>query len=207
MKKITLIALLICATALNAQVYRNSKFWSMALNVGGHAFHSHKNVESIKFYQPSHIHLNAAYKFNHIYGIRPNFNFHSINVEGATNVKYANFTIDGTIDWNQMGTYGFREMIHEFSVVSHFGFGLSTMWQDRKNQTDPYIKNHDDMLTWSVGITPRLRLSRNMLLNFDMTYVFHHLQDQYFDFTQRKARGFGGGFMRYSFGITYEFIN
>lgn len=205
MKKITLIAAMFCVTAISAQVYMNSKFWSVALNAGGHMLHSHMNANTVKFYQPSQLHVNGHYKFNHVFGIRPNFNFHNLKMDDK-NVKYAHFAIDGTVDFNQLGTYGFREQLYEISVLGHLGVGLSTMWKDRTSTGDPGIKGNDDMITFSLGVTPRMRISKNMLINFDVTYVTHALQDRYFDFSDRKARGFGGGFMRYSVGITYEFI-
>jgi len=206
MKRIILISALLLTASLSAQVYRNSKFWSMALNVGGHTLHSHLNTSSIKFYQPSHIHLNGHYKFNHIFGIRPNINFHNMIMDQAPNIKYANFTIDGTIDFNQISTFGYREQLYETSVLGHIGYGFSTMWKDRVVEGDPYIQGNDDMMVISFGVTPRMRISKNMLLNFDLTYATHIFQDQFYDWTARKDRGFGGGFLRFSFGLTYEFI-
>jgi hypothetical protein len=184
----------------------NSKFWSGAINIGGATLHNPAGSNSIKFYQPTNFHLNAIYKFNHIFGIRPNINYHIFVTDAKPNVNYANFTVDGIVDFNQIGTYGFREQIYEFSVLGHLGYGFSTMWKDRFSTEDPYIKGNDDMMTISFGVTPRMRLSRNMLLNFDVSYVTHILQQRAFDWVGRNDRNFGGGFMRYSFGITYEFI-
>lgn len=206
MKRFTLFIALLFAVNLNAQVYKNSKFWSMALNVGGHGFHSHTNTNSIKFYQPSHVHVNAIYKFNHIYGIRPSINYHNNRTEQKPNVNYVNATLDFVVDFNQMGTYGFREKKWEFSSVGYMGFGFSTMWRDRIPTEDPYIVGQDDMMSFNIGVTPRMRISNNMLLNFDLAYTVHHLQDHTFDWSGRKDRGFGGGFLRFGVGLTYEFI-
>lgn len=210
MKKIILLSALFLTTTLSAQVYQNSKFWSAALNVGGQAL-TLPALESNKFYQPSMVHVNAAYKFNHIYGVRPSATFHSFNVEDRPNTKYVNASLDFFVDFNQMGTYGFRENMWEWSVLGYLGFGYATMWNDRQNMMpmdDPFIEANDDMMSFTLGITPRMRIGRNLLFNVDLAYVAHHLQDQRFDFdvNNRRPRGFGGGILRFGFGITYEFI-
>jgi hypothetical protein len=206
MKRFTLFIALLFATTLSAQVYKNSKFWSVAMNVGGHGFHSHINTNSIKFYQPAHVHLNAGYKFNHIYGIRPSINYHNNRRNDNPNAHYLNASLDFTVDFNQMGTYGFREKKWEFSSVGYMGFGFSTMWTDRLIEGDPYLEGQDDMMSFTIGITPRMRITDRMLLNFDMAYTVHHMQDWTFDWDARKDRGFGGGFLRFGVGLTYEFV-
>ena len=211
MKNLILSLSIFILVPMSAQVYQNSKFWSAALNVGGQAL-TLPSLESNKFYQPSMIHVNAAYKFNHIYGVRPSFTFHNFNVADKPNTNYANASLDFFVDFNQMGTYGFRENQWEWSVLGYMGFGFSTMSNDRRNrlpdENDPYIEANDDMMSFTLGITPRMRIGRNLMFNIDLGYVAHHLQDQSFDFnaSTRRPRGFGGGIMRFGFGITYEFI-
>lgn len=212
MKTLILSLSILFTVPLTAQVYQNSKFWSAALNVGGQALVL-PSVESVKFYQPSLIHVNAAYKFNHIYGVRPSVNFHRLIMDEASftdaHTKYVNASLDFFVDFNQMGTYGFRENQWEWSVLGYTGFGFSTMWRDKSNHTleDPLFKGQDDMISLSIGITPRIRISRNMLLNVDLSWISHIFQDRTYDMGPiRLDRGFGGGMTRFSFGLTYEFI-
>lgn len=209
MKKVILFSFVILASSAFGQRYKNSKYWSAALNVGGQAL-INSNVESVKFFQPSSIHANAIYKFNPIWGIRPNVNFHRLIMDEKPHTKYMGASLDVIVDFNQMGTYGFIENLYEFSVLGYTGFGFSSMWRDRAANKvgDLYILGNDDMMTFTIGITPRMRISRNMMLNFDLGYVSHFLQDREYDFAlnQDRKRTLGNSFMRFSFGITYEFI-
>jgi hypothetical protein len=204
MKKSIFIFVLFIVSSVSSQVHKNSRFWSVSTNVGGHAFFSHfANNSSIRPY--TYVNTNAIYKLTPLLGIRPGVHYHNFT-NGTDNVNYTNMSIDIVIDANQFGTTGYREKKGEMSVLMHSGFGFSTMWKDRLTTEDPFIKGNDDMMSVSFGVTTRYRINRRMLINADVTYVTHLLQDQFFDFSDRKARGAGGGFMRFSFGVTYELI-
>jgi hypothetical protein len=209
MKKVILFSLVVLASSAFGQRYKNSKYWSSALNFGGQALFN-STVESVKFYQPSSIHVNAIYKFNPIWGIRPNVNFHRLIMEEKPHTKYIGALLDVVVDFNQMETYGFIENQYEFSVLGYTGFGFSSMWTRRKDYMDgdKYILGNDDMISFNIGMTPRMRISRNMLLNFDFGFVAHFLKDRNYDFVVNKDRKeiVGNGFVRYSIGITYEFV-
>ena len=184
------------------------KFYAISLNIGSHAFHNPMVDETSRFYQPHYYNANVLYKFTPQFGLRAGAHFHNFKMENKPSVKYANLSLDAFLDLNQIGTFGHVEDKFEFSVLSYVGVGVASMWRDRSATTmnDPYFKGNDDMFTLALGITPRLRVGKNLFFNFDISYLSHVFLSRSFDFTQNyERRGFGGSFFRYSIGLTYEF--
>jgi hypothetical protein len=72
-----------------------------------------------------------------------------------------------------------------FKLLFHAGSGISSMWNDdftSPNATDPYFKNHDDMLNLNFGMSPEFRLSNHFSIGFDFSVKFNFLQNRSFNY-------------------------
>lgn len=187
---------------------RVKKYFSVSLNVGSHALHNPISDATGRSYLPHYYNASLLYKVTPVFGLRSGAHFHTFKMQDAPSVKYSNLTIDVCFDLNQIGTYGFVEEKYETSVVAYLGVGLASMWRDRSAtlMNDPYFKGNDDMFSVSLGLNPRMKIAKNMFINLDVSYVSQFFLSRSYDFLENyERRGFGGGFLRYSFGLTYEF--
>jgi hypothetical protein len=210
MKAILLASVLLTSTLSYGQLFTKGRKWSAGLNIGSQDLLSHTNSNSTKFYQLTSFHANGRYMFNNWFGLQSNLGYQLMLQDEPTHVNYASFTLSGVFDLSELATFivwpvGFR-------VLGHLDQGFASMWKrNHFNELgitpgSPYFKSNDDMLVVSVGLTPEYRLTHNIMINFDVTYVQHILQDQYFDWSDRiRPRSVSGSFMRFSIGATYYF--
>lgn len=78
-----------------------------------------------------------------------------------------------------------------FQLYTHVGLGVASMWNKDFNSplaTDPYFKNHDDIINWNVGITPELRLGKHFSLNLDFSLINNYLQDRTFNYSIENTK-------------------
>ncbi|BAO56758.1 OmpA domain protein [Nonlabens marinus S1-08] len=99
------------------------------------------------------------------------------------------------------GTFlGFREWTDRFGLLLHGGAGVTTL----KYQEPRDIEDGDQMLNFTVGATPQLRVSDRVALFADLSIFGHVRQDRSFDGTRPTGtRGFNGFLVNASVGASF----
>ncbi|WP_194850497.1 OmpA family protein [Nonlabens antarcticus] len=99
------------------------------------------------------------------------------------------------------GTFlGFREWTDRFNFLVHAGAGVTAM--SYKEPLD--IDDRDEMLNFTVGVTPQLRLSDRVTFFGDLSIFGHVRQDRTFDGTAaQNLRGFDGFLVNASVGFSF----
>ncbi|PRP66933.1 OmpA family protein [Nonlabens agnitus] len=95
---------------------------------------------------------------------------------------------------------GFKEWTNRFGLLVHGGMGVTGL----KYQEPLDIEDMDQMLNFTVGVTPQLRLSDRIALFGDLSIFGHVRQDRTFDGTQPQVlRGFDGFLVNASVGASF----
>jgi len=95
---------------------------------------------------------------------------------------------------------GFREWTDRFGLLFHGGAGVTAL----KYQEPVDIDDADEMLNFTIGGTPQLRLTDNIALFADLSIFGHVRQNRTFDGTQgQPARGFDGFLVNASVGASF----
>ncbi|KQC34082.1 hypothetical protein AAU57_12625 [Nonlabens sp. YIK11] len=95
---------------------------------------------------------------------------------------------------------GFKEWTNRFGLLAHGGMGVTGL----KYQEPLDIEDMDQMLNFTVGITPQLRLSDRIALFGDLSIFGHVRQDRTFDGTQPQVlKGFDGFLVNASVGASF----
>ncbi len=95
---------------------------------------------------------------------------------------------------------GFREWTDTFGVLVHGGAGVTSITYDEPIDID----DRDQMLNFTVGVTPQLKLSDRIALFGDLSIFGHVRQDRTFDGTApTNLRGFNGFLVNASVGFNF----
>jgi len=210
MKQILLILALLATSLFHAQDMTDMNKWSIGMNFGGHDLHDPIDTRVVKLYQPNFIQLNGRYMANNRFGAQVSGSFHYFNTEGSPNVLYTNLSISGVANLGDI--FRFTTWTKSFGLLAHAGMGMSNMWQKDYYQDlgiepdNPLHNGADDMVSFSLGVTPQYKINDKFSVNLDLTFIQHHLQSRSFDWeTKLTDRSFNGSFMKLSVGISYYF--
>lgn len=90
----------------------------------------------------------------------------------------------------QSVNYNIKNEGANFKLLVHGGPGVSSMWNSdfsSPNATDPYFKNHDDILNFNLGISPELRISNHFSIGIDFSVKLNYLQDRSFNYAYENV--------------------
>ena len=194
------------SSSMFGQKFRNVDFFSTTTHIGMNLLPRPKNPDFGSNGIGLNVNSNFAYKVDYIWGVRADVGFNLFNSNEKPNVKSLNLGLGAFVSLMQLGTEGYVELNGEFSILAHSSFGLASAWEKRRLSGDTkYLRGSDDMLYFNLGVTPRIRLEKDITLNCDFAYMLYMFKDRYFDGTGVMPKEGAGGNFTLSFGITYEF--
>jgi outer membrane protein OmpA-like peptidoglycan-associated protein len=156
--------------------------WILGLNFG--IAGSIRESTKIKPLQSPIVRMDIKYMLKPNLGIMVLGGYSMIATNSVIETKshYVNATLEGVYKLSSL----FNLKNTDFSLFVHAGPGVGSMWNKgfkNRNATDPYLKNHDDVINLNLGITPQYALTQKVLLNMDFSYAYNLKQDHYFDYT------------------------
>ncbi len=198
-----LTLLLSCSTVLTAQK-SNFSHMSGEFNLGlTNPIQPLAPGYDAKTLSPFTVGLGSRYMFNQFIGLRVNAYVHQFNNAKGYNTFKTNYfrtDLEGVI--NAGNVLRFYEWTDNFTFLIHTGVGYSIM----KEKSWTY--NPDQMMNFNVGVTPMVKLNKNLSLLLDFVTVSHVYQSRTFDFSQSNVkRGADGYLFNVTAGITYSFGN
>lgn len=153
--------------------------------------------------------LGVRYMFSESFGLRIDGGYNKI--ENSDNSKkfetnYYRTDIEGVVNLGSIA--GFRTFSNRFNILLHAGVGASFIYPDYNEdvvalamgKTPEY--QDDTMINFIGGITPQIRLGRQIAFFLDFSAVGHLKQGVNFDGTEATgSRGFDGYMINTSAGL------
>ena len=175
--------------------YYNINHFSIGLNYGKNG--SFDVLNPINITSSNNVVLSARYFINPYYGINGKIAYDRFNSKNELQVltnyadSYLNvfFDLGKLIDFKSRRHYKQLKRSPTFQLFIYAGPGLATMWcneYDSESATDPYLKNHDDILNFNIGLMPELKLGKNISVNLDFSFKSNYLQDREFDYSSEN---------------------
>lgn len=201
MKTKFLIATLFLSTTLVFGQDKLNKL-SFGLNYGLHG--SMTQANNISTSTSNALCLNVKYKFKPNFGLALFGGYDAFNTKSSSSSKtnYANFSLEAVYNLSTI----MKHDVKEIDINLHAGPGIATMWNsdfEDVNAQDPYIKNHDDIVTFNFGINPEYNFSEKFALNVDFTYIYNMMNDRSMNFAfQNEDRS--ASMYSLSLGIRYK---
>jgi outer membrane protein OmpA-like peptidoglycan-associated protein len=196
-RNLILLVLLVCVFnfTLKAQKSQNNR-WSIDVSVGG--------TNAVKPYSPDYwsntvgfLHTSAGtrFMFNSKFGVKLDLGYDRIkNDESGIffnngnslpfQSNYFRTSLQGVLDIGRLTS--FENFTNRFSLLLHTGGGLSLL-------TSKVNPESDKMVNFMFGLTPQIKLSKRLALNFDASFIWHIYQQYTFDmYNPVYKRGFDG---------------
>jgi OOP family OmpA-OmpF porin len=208
MKKILILSFLALGMMSYAQTTEDAESniptlrnWSIDLGVGAHKpvqpFTDGAYTNTPSLFQMD---LGVRYMFNNKFGLSADFGYNNFEADkNSTNFStdYYRFTLEGVINLGNI--MGFKEVSNRFGLLLHGGMGVSALAIEEASG------GLDNMINFQAGFTPQFRLTNNLVLFSDLSFIGHARQDYAFDGVLRTDidnRGFDGFLVNASIGIT-----
>lgn len=190
-------AILICTSTAQAQEETYNRFSIDAVGGVSKVYRHHGMVSGITL---PHIELGVRYMTNTKFGIRlqGGYNQFKNNSDASAanefDVTYTRINAEGVVNVGRV--LNFESWTNRINVLMHAGPGGA--WMNSKNSGLT-----DRVLNLNMGITGMIRLSDRIALVADMSNIINIRQQRTFDMRSSiPTKGFDGGFMNYSAGIT-----
>lgn len=190
-------AILICTSTAQAQEETYNRFSVDAVGGVSKIYRHHGMANGI---QMPHIELGVRYMTNTKFGIRlqGGYNQFKNNSDASAanefDVTYTRINAEGVVNVGRV--LNFESWTNRINVLMHAGPGGA--WMNSKNSGAT-----DRVLNLNMGITGMIRLSDRIALVADMSNIINIRQQRTFDMRSTiPTKGFDGGFMNYSAGIT-----
>jgi len=204
--KTTLTLIVFCASLIVYGQNQDFNRWSIGLNLGGSDGHAPIRIGRPKLYQINYFQGNARYMFNNRFGLMATGQFNSFKI-GSTDLRtnYINISLHGVV--NAGDILKLNTISERLGLLVHGGFGFGVLWQKdavAEEHTSPMFNKGDEVLAWSFGATPQIKVSERFSINADLSFIFHGRQDRTFDFQHKmKRNGINAYFLTVSIGATY----
>jgi OOP family OmpA-OmpF porin len=177
MKKLILSTIMAGALTFGANAQEFDK-WS--LEIGG-GFNKPMAPLSANYLSPTlnlgHIEFGARYMFNEKFGLKLDYGFGSMNESsdpdastGSFNTKYNRLNLQGVANIGRI--MNFESFSRSFGLLLHGGAGIGRV----NPEENLYNDFDDDVYTIMFGITPQLKLSKNIALVGDISTVLNGRQ-------------------------------
>jgi len=207
MKIITLLLITISISFAFGVHAQEMNKWSLGLHMGGtDALRSNTpSGGKQSLLSPTLFNGNLRYMFNNRFGLMGSLQYNRFAI-GDSRTNYLRPMIHGVA--NAGDILKFNSFAPRLGLLLHGGFGAAGMWRKDvlpANATSPYFDKVDEMLVWSFGFMPQVKLTEKWALSSDLSFNLHHKQHRTFDFTQTNTQraGIDGSFVTVSLGLTY----
>lgn len=181
--------------------------WSIEANGGAtkarKAFTPGYYSETPSFY---HVDLGVRYMFNPKFGLKLDGGYDRIK-EGEDvdrfKANYYRVSLQGVANLGRI--MNFEDWTNRIGLLAHAGGGISWMNNDATKGVDGKIfEDNDNMGHFIVGLTPQLRLTDNLALTGDLSYIRNIRQNVAFDGNSKiSGSGFGGEIWNATLGLTF----
>lgn len=209
MKKIVLPILLFAAYFLTAQENSKDDFnkWSIEVAGGFHKptrpFADGYKTSPISFGQIS---LGTRYMINNRFGIKLDFGYSTLK-DGDHSMPFESNYYRGSLQGvaNLGSILKFETWTNTIGLLFHAGGGYSQLSPKKPFKGD----DTDAMLNVVAGISPQIRLGKNVALTTDLSVIGNAGQDYTWDGTDKitAIRGFDGMKVNISAGLTFYLGN
>ncbi|MBB78581.1 MAG: hypothetical protein CL844_06220 [Crocinitomicaceae bacterium] len=186
--------------------------WSLGISFGSHdGMHPTQAVTKIHHF--NHYGFETRYMFNNRVGIKLDFGYDLMNFSKVSiKTNYWRSSIQGVL--NLGDALRFDTWTNRFGLLFHAGFGMSHMWLKEDSRTtqqvqdDPLFDGVDDMVNYTFGLTPQIKLNNHFSLNANVQFTCHNRQSKTWDWRQdnipENIRGGMDGYLfNLSVGLTY----
>lgn len=186
--------------------------WSVGLNIGGSDGHAPIRLGKPKLYQPHMVQGNVRYMFNNRFGAMASMQYNNFKIgETGYRTNYINNQLHLVV--NAGDIVKLNTISDRLGLLIHGGVGIASMWQKGffdslgiENPESPLWNKADDMIVWSFGFMPQIKLNERWSINANLAFNFHARQTRTFDFQHRNNRnGIDGYFLNLSVGVTRYF--
>lgn len=162
-----------------------------------YGIHGSLSDVSINSKQSNALLINTRLFIRPSFGLNLKFGFDQFNTKEYKLRKsnFADLYLDVFYDLGQLlafqsVNYDLTNEGANFKLLVHGGPGVSSMWNSdfsSPNATDPYFKNHDDMLNFNLGVSPELRISNHLSVGVEFSVKFNFLQDRSFNYANENV--------------------
>jgi OOP family OmpA-OmpF porin len=177
MKKIILSTIMAGALAIGANAQEFNK-WS--LEVGG-GFNKPMAPLAAGYLSPTlnvgHMEFGARYMFNEKFGLKLDYAFGSMNEAGSTDAstgtfdtKYSRLNLQGVANIGRI--MNFESFSKSFGLLLHGGAGIGRV----NPEENEFSEFDDDVYNIMFGITPQLKLTKNISIFGDISTVLNGRQ-------------------------------
>lgn len=169
------ILFLIFSSSLNSQnMPGNENRFSVEMGMGLHVpLLPSKQIDRVKYINFNHFQIASRYMITHNFGARlkyayDRFQHANISSEG---VQYNRIGVDGI--FNLRGIFNFLNNSENFGILAHGGGSITFSSVLQNNEKDK-------MINVSFGVTPLFKISENISLFGEGTFVVSTFQDNHF---------------------------
>ncbi|MFC3879193.1 OmpA family protein [Algoriphagus namhaensis] len=182
MKKLILSTIMAAAISFGANAQKEFDRWSLELNGG---FNKPMAPLTPGFLSPTlnlgHVDFGVRYMFNEKFGAKLDYGFGSFKEAGGDSqspsfdTKYTRFNLQGVINLGRV--LNFESFSRSFGMLFHAGGGIGTV----NPEENLYNDFTDDVYQIMFGITPQIKLSKNIALVGDISTILNGRQTVSFD--------------------------
>lgn len=186
----SILAVLLISTQVNAQKPSEDKV-SVGLSYGASQILGAEIPIGKDAFSPRHIQVDARYFFRPLIGVAGQYGYSGFNQNSEIDAfGFHRIALEGILSLGEV--FKFES---DFDLFTHAGGGLSLSSREK-----------DKMITFMVGLTPEYRISNQLAVKGDVSYINN--RKQYNDYTGTtlapNLRG-AGNLMNYSIGFQFYF--
>ncbi|MBI1835836.1 MAG: hypothetical protein HYR91_01075 [Flavobacteriia bacterium] len=201
-KTILFVTMLTSGFAYSQEVNNQINKLSIDFNIGFNKPVSHFTTGyGTSVLSPFHTDIGLRYMLNSRIGLKFDAGFDNFKNSSSTlafNSKLLRFSLQSV--FNLGNILNFNSFTSKFGLLAHAGAGISSL----KDAKFGIGKGADDMIHTIFGITPQYKVSSNLCVNLDFTFIGNIYQDHTFDYKSTISdRGFDGNFYNLSLGFSY----
>ncbi len=203
MKKITLIAALLCVTFMYSQESKYNKFSLEAAYGLNHPISPKDNsgFEVNSFSEFKHFDIGGRYMVNSYYGFKLSYAYDRFQYANTSElaVTYNRVGIDAVFSLSEIFNISFSRN-RTFQIQAHTGVGI-TFAQPKS------ISNVEKIGSLSIGITPKYKISNRVALTTDLSYIVNFKQHYNYGgiLIDPKYNSVTGGFINFTVGLNVYF--
>lgn len=138
--------------------------------------------------------INSRYMYKPFFGffIKGGYDSFSSKLDELSKSKFMQLSIEATYDLGGLYYSASSKELdkyfkkNKFQLFVHGGPGVASMWNNdfnSLNATDPYFKNHDDIILLILGINPECKINSRLSINLDFSVTFNFRQDRTFNYS------------------------
>lgn len=223
MLKSFLLTVIFVVSAISVFSQKEYNVWSIDGNLGvNSAIGPFAPGYASNYLGIGHVDLGGRYMFSEYFGLKLDVGFDQINNDtsgplqneggyaGSASEEFRVHYYRTSLQtvFNVGHAFHLDEISHRFGLLFHGGVGFSSL----KNSTDVVFFEYwrtqgtDEMMNFTWGFTPQLKMSDKLALHVDMTMVNNAWSSKTWDFTEDYfEKGFTTKLFNLSIGCSYYF--